>query len=132
MIAKLNGALMDVSFLVRLFGFPATLIHGDTLVLDRWLWLRARLPRTLDQMRLLDVGCGTGAFTIGAARRGYTSVGLSWDSRNQQIATERAALCRATGATFSVQDVRELFSRGDYSESFDVVLCFETIEHVID
>jgi hypothetical protein len=37
---------MDKSALVRLVGFPATLIHGDPLVLDRWFWLKARLPKT--------------------------------------------------------------------------------------
>lgn len=37
---------MKKSILVKLLGFPATLIHGDPLVLDRWLWLRRYLPET--------------------------------------------------------------------------------------
>ena len=48
------------SALVNLLGFPATLIHGDTLVLDRWLWLKQRLPKTLTKAKLIDVGCGSG------------------------------------------------------------------------
>ncbi len=35
-----------MNVLVKLIGFPATLIHGDTMVLDRWLWLKGRLYRT--------------------------------------------------------------------------------------
>ena len=51
------------SQLVKLLGFQATLIHGDTLVLDRWLWLRRQLkPARHASQRSLDVGCGTGAF----------------------------------------------------------------------
>ena len=79
---------MDKSLLVRIIGFPATLLHGDTLVLDRWLWLKDRLPNTKNGDTLLDIGCGTGAFSVGAALRGYESLGLSWDERNQRVAGE--------------------------------------------
>jgi SAM-dependent methyltransferase len=123
---------MYKSLLVRMFGFPATLIHGDTLVLDRWRWLKRRLPHTNNGERLLDVGCGTGAFTIGAALRGYTAVGLSWDERNQAAAERRAKICGASQATFRVCDVRELDQYHEYREAFDVAICAENIEHIID
>ncbi len=123
---------MNRSLLVRLCGFPATLVHGDTLVLDRWRWLRSRLPRTLNQERLLDVGCGNGAFSIGAALRGYLTVGLSWDARDQGVAAARAVMCGATHARFELQDVRKLDGRNDLKGAFDIALCLETIEHVLD
>ena len=123
---------MDKSILVKLFGFPATLIHGDALVMDRWLWLRTRLPKTRNDERLLDVGCGSGAFSIGAALRGYRALGLSWDERNQSVASQRAALCRARSAHFEVLDVRELSRRTDLIDGFDVVICLETIEHIME
>src|SRR5262249_21536584 len=108
---------MDKSALVRLVGFPATLIHGDPLVLDRWLWLKALLPKTRNGERLLDVGCGTGAFSIGAALRGYRALGLSWDERNQLAAKERAALCRASSAQFEVLDIQKLDRRADLASA---------------
>ena len=120
---------MDKSALVRLVGFPATLVHGDPFVLDRWFWLRARLPKTRNDERLLDVGCGTGAFSIGAALRGYRALGLSWDERNQLVAKERATYCKASSAQFEVLDIRELDRRADLVNSFDVVICLETIYH---
>ena len=123
---------MDKSALVRLVGFPATLIHGDPLVLDRWFWLKARLPKTRNGERLLDVGCGTGGFSIGAALRGYHALGLSWDERNQLVAKERAMYCKASSAQFDVLDIRELDRRADLVGSFDVVICLETIEHVME
>ncbi|MEM7408345.1 MAG: methyltransferase domain-containing protein [Pseudomonadota bacterium] len=123
---------MERSGLVRMFGFPATLIHGDPLVLDRWLWLRRRLPATQGALQVLDVGCGTGAFTIGAARRGYRALGLSWDERNQHVAAERARVCGASAATFRIVDVRALDGEHDLIDSADVVLCLENIEHILD
>ncbi len=124
--------MVDRSALVRLFGFTATLIHGSPLTLDRWLWLKQRLPVTANGETLLDVGCGSGAFTIGAARRGYRAHGLSWDDADQSVARRRAQICRAALATFEVFDIRHLDTRPDFREKFDVAICLETVEHVID
>ena len=123
---------MDKSILVKIFGFPATLIHGDTLVLDRWFWLKNRLPQTKNGELLLDVGCGTGAFSIGAALRGYNALGLSWDERNQHVAMERAKMCKTTNANFEIVDVRYLDTKTDFIEYFDIAICFENIEHIIN
>jgi SAM-dependent methyltransferase len=122
---------MDNSLLVRLLGFPATLLHGDPLVLDRWLWLRKRLPRTANRERLIDIGCGSGTFTLGAALRGYSAVGISWDERNQRVARERARLLGAE-AEFPIHDIRSLGERRELREGFEVAICLEAIEHVLD
>jgi 2-polyprenyl-3-methyl-5-hydroxy-6-metoxy-1,4-benzoquinol methylase len=120
------------SSVVRAVGWPAPLFHSDTAVFDRWRWLARRLPPSTGAERLLDIGCGTGAFTIGASLRGYRALGLSWDTRNQQVAAERARMCRAISAEFEVLDVRALDSRTDLRDSFDVVILFEVIEHIVD
>ena len=123
---------MDWNLLIRLFGWRAALIHGDTLVVDRWRWLKMRLPRARDQSRLIDVGCGTGGFTFGAAKQGYHALGLSWDERNQRIARSRAALSGTNLALFDVLDVRLLHTRADLKGKFDVAVLCEVIEHVIN
>lgn len=121
------------NLLVRLFGFSATVIHGDTLVLDRWLWLRKRLfASSSEAVSLIDVGCGSGAFTIGAALSGRRALGLSWDRRNQAIATQRATICRARLASFQVCDLRQLDETPGLHGQFDVAICLETIEHILD
>lgn len=123
---------MISSALVRAFGWPAPLLHGDTAVLDRWLWLRKRLPRVNGTERVIDIGCGSGAFTIGTALRGYRALGLSWDVRNQAVASERARMCGAVSAQFEIQDVRRLHERKDLIEGFDVAILCEVVEHIID
>jgi SAM-dependent methyltransferase len=117
---------------VSIFGGKAALLHGGPSILDRWRWLKARLPRTSNGERLIDVGCGTGAFTINAALRGYDCIGLSWDERNQRVATERARLSGATHVAFPIQDIRKLDERTDLYGTFDMALCFETVEHVLN
>jgi SAM-dependent methyltransferase len=123
---------MDKSLLVKIFGFPATLIHGDTLITDRWRWLKKRLPETNNGECLIDVGCGGGAFSIGAALRGYNPLGLTWNARDQNIAKERAKICGANAAKFDVLDVRDLDSRNDLVGKFDVAICLENMEHIIN
>ena len=120
------------SLLVKMFGWRAALIHGGPSTLDRWVWLARRLPAVHEGLSLIDVGCGTGAFTIGTSLRGYRSLGLSWDERDQAMATERAEMCNAHGARFSIQDVRRLNDREDLKGRFDVAICCEVIEHVLN
>jgi SAM-dependent methyltransferase len=120
------------SFLTRILGASAGLIHGDTLVLDRWLWLKKWLPRTNCQDKLLDVGCGTGAFTILAAQRGYDSLGLTWAESDQVAAIQRAELTGTPHVNFEVCDVRSLDRRPEFYGKFDVCVCCENMEHILD
>jgi 2-polyprenyl-3-methyl-5-hydroxy-6-metoxy-1,4-benzoquinol methylase len=120
------------SLLVKVFGWRAALIHGDSTTLDRWMWLAERVPLTTRGEQVLDVGCGTGAFTIGLALRGYTALGLSWDARNQKMAQERAQCTGATGATFEICDVRRLDDRTDLFGRFEIALLCEVIEHILN
>jgi SAM-dependent methyltransferase len=120
------------SILVRLFGFPATLIHGDTGMLDRWVWLNLRLPKTDQAKNLIDVGCGSGAFTIGAALRGYECLGLDLLEGNILKAKERAGICRAANACFETLDLRFLDQRSDLHNGFDIAICLEVVEHLLD
>ncbi len=123
---------MDGTLLVRLLGYRGALLTGDPLVHDRWRWLKKRLPVTRNGEKLIDIGCGSGAFTIAAALRGYDAVGLSWDHRNQEVASSRAALLRCDRARFPIQDIRRLDAALEHRRAYDVAICLENIEHVID
>jgi len=118
--------------LTKLIGPGAGLIQGDFLVRDRWLWLKERLPKTRNGERLLDVGCGSGAFTVCAALRGYHALGLTWNEADTAKAAQRAALVKASQAEFQICDVRELAAKEDLKSRFDFAICCENIEHILD
>ncbi|MEO6153031.1 MAG: methyltransferase domain-containing protein [Croceibacterium sp.] len=124
---------LDRSLLVRLFGPRAALVHGDMMMLDRWGFVKSVMPRTGNGEAAFDVGCGTGAFSLNLAERGYDVVGLSWDRRNQAVAEERAAICGLSGnVSFPIGDARELDRHEQYKNRFEYVVSLENIEHLID
>ena len=103
------------------------------MVLDRWRWLSRYLPRTAGAELLIDVGCGTGAFTLGAAKLGYSATGLSWDENNNVEAQHRATILGLQRqAVFQVFDVRHLDQWKKNVGEYKVVINCENIEHVID
>ena len=108
------------------------IIHGDTLVLDRWLWLKRRLPKTGNNESLLDIGCGNGALTFTAEKFGYISTGISWDELNHRRSQERAKILGAYNANFICFDVRNLDKFIEMKNNYDFILNFENIEHIID
>ncbi len=116
--------------LVRLLGWPATVLHGDPTMLDRWRWLRRHVRG--GPLRTLDAGCGSGAFTLYSARRGNHAIGLSWDARCNRAARERASILGLEGVEFLECDLRELDRHAGALGRFDQILCMETIEHVRD
>jgi SAM-dependent methyltransferase len=95
------------------------LVHAEHLV-------RYRLAGQLaPSRRVLDAACGEGYGTALLARVGARSAtGVDIDERSVHHAR-----ARHPGPDFVAADVRELpFGEG----SFDLVVCFETIEHVAD
>lgn len=120
------------NLLIKLLGFSATLIQGDTLVLDRWNWLKDKMPISNLSENALDVGCGSGAFTLGLAKRGYNVIGLTWDQNDTAIAVERAKITKTDNCKFIIQDVRKLDERKEFINSFNKIVCTENIEHILN
>ena len=113
------------SFLINQF-----LFLGDTLVYDRWKWIASKLPKTNENWTLLDVGCGSGAFTLKASSLGYTSRGLTWDKISAKKCSTRAKRFSVKNCKFDIFDARNL---NDYiHDEFDVIINTENIEHIID
>lgn len=116
--------------LVRAIGYPATLLHGDSAVLDRWLFLRRHLAS--GSLRTLDAGSGSGAMSIYAAKRGNQAIGISLSARDNQVAGERARILGLSNTQFVTGDLRQLDTVAASWPAFDQIICFETIEHIAD
>jgi SAM-dependent methyltransferase len=105
------------------------------MVLDRWFWLKKRLPITLNKEKLIDLGCGSGAFSINAAIRGYNVFGLSYDTENNLKATQRVKDCGVSNCIFYILNLNELDSFSgvkNWANTFDICINFENIEHILD
>lgn len=119
-----------VNFLIKLFGFLPLIFFGDSAVFDRFLWLRKHLQK--GALRTLDAGCGSGAFTIYAAKKGNEALGISFDSRNNEVASKRAKILKLDNVKFITADLRKLNELSDKLGFFDQIICFETIEHIFN
>jgi len=118
------------NLVVRLVGWKALLFYADPCVFDRWKWLQHHLlPGPL---RTFDAGCGSGVFTIYASKIGNQSIGLSFEEKYINKARVQARLSGVKNIEFIKADLRELHLLSDRLGVFDQIICFETIEHILD
>lgn len=85
-------------------------------------------PSPFKGLDILDIGCGGGLLTEPMTRLGATVQGIDAAEKNIVVAKEHA---HALGLTIEYEQIsaEELAERG---KQFDVVLCLEVIEHVVD
>ena len=103
------------------------LVFGDPMVLDRWRWIAPRLPTS--KSLVLDAGSGNGSVATNVGRLGHSVVALNFSESELQRCQRRNPY---PNVTFELQDLRSLGERDDLRERFDVVICTEVIEHVLD
>jgi 2-polyprenyl-3-methyl-5-hydroxy-6-metoxy-1,4-benzoquinol methylase len=118
------------NLLVKLLGWKVAVIFGDSLMFDRWKYLQPRLRP--GPGRTLDAGCGSGAFALYAATLGNEAIGISFDENDMIKARTRAHLSGMDRVKFITGDLRFLDSFSEELGSFDQIICFETIEHILD
>jgi SAM-dependent methyltransferase len=89
----------------------------------RWQHREYLKDRPAPGGRLLDVGCGTGAFLAAARDAGYQVTGVDFAEGSIRAARSRFGLDSLHTATL------EDFARQEHPGSFDVVTFFEVLEH---
>ncbi len=80
----------------------------------------------LNDLDVLDVGCGGGLISAALAESGGRVVGLDANKSNTAAASEHAAQ-NSINAKFINSTVEE---HANYAKKYDVVICLEVIEHV--
>lgn len=90
--------------------------------------LRPYLPRaTPKALRVLDIGCGVGRWSLELARRGHRVTGVDLSQRMIEEARRRAADARVP-CSFSVGDTAVL----DLDQRFDLILCVTVVQHILE
>lgn len=97
---------------------------------DRWAWLKRHLRG--GGLRTLDAGCGSGVFTMYSAKIGNETLGLSFEEKSNRLAQARADTLQIPNVHFVQGDLRQLDTLAADLGRFDQIVCFETIEHIID
>jgi SAM-dependent methyltransferase len=115
--------------LIRLLGWKATVLHGDPSQFDRWRWLEKHLHSGL---RTLDIGCGSGCFSLFSARVGNDTTGIDFSETNVSKAQKRAEILNSENVRFLQADLRTVDKHFSRLGQYDQVLCFETLEHIKD
>jgi len=90
---------------------------------DRLARLESALERPVNGLRLLNLGCGTGGFSVATEKAGAVCWSLDLDAEAAAIAGARVRGVVTTAAAEALP-----FRSG----SFDVVYCVSTLEHVRD
>src|SRR4030043_683963 len=108
------------TFFLKIFGWKATIMAGDPSTLDRWKWIRRHLQK--GSLRTLDAGCGSGSFTMYAAKIGNIAIGISHDVKNNTKARNRAKMFGITNIQFLLIDLRDLHLSTEQLGKFDQII----------
>lgn len=83
----------------------------------------------LTHQKVIDIGCGGGILTEAMAKSGAICTGLDLGETTLQVAKDHAAV---QGLTIDYQLIPAEVFAAKHTASYDVVVCFEMLEHVPD
>ncbi|MFH1643663.1 MAG: methyltransferase domain-containing protein [bacterium] len=118
------------NILIKLIGWHATILHEDPCAYDRYKWLKKNIKK--GTIKTLDAGCGLGTFSFFAAKKGNVTTGLSFDEKANKQAIQNAKILKLENVKFEQCDLRYLDKFKNNLDKFDQIICFETIEHILD
>ena len=84
---------------------------------------------TLNEARVLDVGCGGGILSEAMAARGASVLGIDLAEASLEVARRHAA---ESGLVIEYRQIDAAVLAAERASEFDVVTCLELLEHVSD
>jgi ubiquinone/menaquinone biosynthesis C-methylase UbiE len=116
-VIGVQDADIDFEMYSRLNAFRTTVIP----------WLQSKIP--LDQLRVLEIGCGSGAGTVALAEQGCRITAIDIDKMSLNICGHRLNTYKLLNAEImhaNAANLREEF----HGRSFDLILFFAALEHM--
>jgi SAM-dependent methyltransferase len=110
----------------KLFGVK---FNGDNLVYDRYTWINKKLPKTLDNLKLLDIGCGNGWSLFLGHSKGYKPTGLTFDQNQIDSINKKNKIFKG-----DIELINENLDKREATQQkkYDVIINTENIEHVVN
>jgi SAM-dependent methyltransferase len=116
--------------------FPPAMVQGQLKDLPRNQFhieyvLQALAPRPAGELTVCDLGGGIGLFSVGCAAAGFKRVVLVDDFQDQvnlQQGDNVLSLHRKHGVEVASRDIVTA-GMADLGEAFDVITCFDSMEH---
>ncbi len=116
-----------IKFILKFFSHNILFLTGDTLVLDRWLWLKKRIKLLNGSFKFIDVGCGAGQFVIGINKLNFFCDGIDVDINKLKKAKRRAELLNLNRKDIFRDNINFI-----QNNEYDCLITFECIEHIIN
>ncbi|MEY3197288.1 MAG: bifunctional 2-polyprenyl-6-hydroxyphenol methylase/3-demethylubiquinol 3-O-methyltransferase UbiG, partial [Pseudomonadota bacterium] len=104
---------------------PFKTLHEINPTRMEYICSQIREHKTIDNLKILDVGCGGGIVSIPLARLGAKVTGIDAGKENIEVAKKYAS---SQGLKIDYQNIL----LEDIKEEYDVILCLEIIEHIDD
>ena len=117
--------------IIRMLKIPLPIIYGETASYDRWRWIIKKIPKQGWIHKVADIGCGRGTVMLELAEKGYDCVGVDINKDDIDEARRRNNAFN-NDCEFLEIDLREIDKEKHMNNNFDVVICSEVIEHIVD
>lgn len=106
-------------------------IYGDPLSYGRWLWINKSLQKK-HAGKIIDLGCGRGTYVFALSKKGFNALGLTFDSSDVKEANARKSRFKIKNCSFRKVDLRKLDKEKKLKNNFDIAICSEVIEHLVN
>ncbi len=114
-------------FIYKSLSYKFLFLTGDTLVLDRWMWLKKRIKSLNSSFKFIDIGCGAGQFVISLNKLNFLCNGVDIDTEKLNKAKQRARLFGLKREDIFIDNINDI-----KQNNYDCLISFECIEHIIN